>query len=93
MGLGVGVERLFDDHGHTTLSAVLQFRIFDPWSVIVAPGITFPDGDASDVEPSVHFETSYEFMFGSFHVGSSFEVAIDPHATQLTFGLHMGVGI
>ncbi len=92
-GLGAGVERLFDDHGHTTLSVVLQFRIFDPWSVIVAPGMTFPDGDASDVEPSVHFETAYEFMFGRFHIGPSFEVAIDPHATHLTIGLHMGVGI
>ena len=91
-GVGAGAERLFDAHGHTTLSAVVQFRIFDPWSVIVAPGVTIPDGNASNVEPSIHFETAYEFMFKHFHIGPSFEVAIDPEETHLTIGIHFGVG-
>ena len=90
-GLGGGLERLFDDHGHTTLSAVVQFRIFDPWSVVVAPGMTISDD--AELAPSVHFETAYEFAFGNFHLGPSFEVAVDPNETHLTLGLHMGVGL
>jgi hypothetical protein len=91
-GLGGGVERLFDEHGHTTVSAVVQFRIMDPWSVILGPGVTFRDADPSAVEPSLHVETAYEFTFGHFHVGPALEVAIDPDATHLTLGAHLGVG-
>jgi hypothetical protein len=91
-GLGLGAERIFDEHGHTTISVVPLFRITDEWSLIVAPGITFPDDDPSDIEPSVHLETAYEFMLGHFHLGPSLEVALDPHAAHVTVGVHMGVG-
>lgn len=92
-GLGLGLERLFDDHGHTTLSAVVQLRLIAGWSVIVAPGVTFEDGEWSSPGPSVHFETVYEFTFGAFHIGPSLEFAIDLEETHLTLGLHLGVGL
>jgi hypothetical protein len=90
--LGVGAERIFDEHGHSTFSVVPQLRITDAWSVIVAPGITMPDEDPSDIQPSVHLETAYEFALGDVHLGPSFEVALDPHATHATLGLHCGLG-
>lgn len=92
-GFGAGAERIFDSHGHTTVSAVVQFRIFDPWSVIVAPGVTFPDDDPAGLKPSVHLETTYEFALGEHvHLGPSLELAIDPLATHITLGMHVGVG-
>jgi hypothetical protein len=91
-GLGLGAERIFDEHGHTTISLLPQFRIIDPWTVILGPGITISDDDPSDVQPSVHLETAYEFMLGHFHAGPSIEVALDPHSVHLTAGLHVGFG-
>ena len=89
---GVGYERLFDEHAHNTMSAVVQYRLTNSWNVIIAPGFTFRDEDPAAVDPSVHVETAYEFIIGEFHAGPSLELAVDPDDVHLTAGVHLGLG-
>jgi hypothetical protein len=90
VGLGIGYERLFDDHNHNTVSFVSQFHIYAGWSAALAPGITWEE-DA--INASLHIETFYEFEINDYvHAGPSFELALDKHAPHLTPGLHMGIG-
>lgn len=90
VSLGVGYERLYDDHNHNTVSLVSQFHIYAGLSGAIAPGITWDDDGTS---ASLHLETLYEFEMNDYvHLGPSFEVAFDQHATHLTPGLHIGIG-
>ncbi len=88
-GFGGGIERLFDDHRHTTLSAIVQYRIIEAWSVMV----TIEDAEPSEVAPSMHLETTYEFMLGRVHFGPSLEFAIDPEDVHITLGAHVGLAL
>lgn len=90
--VGVGLERLFDQHAHNTLGFVAQYRIWDTWGIAIGPGLTFTDEDPTALEPSLHIETMYEFVLADFHVGPSVEFAADPEEIHLTLGLHFGVG-
>ena len=92
-GLGLGYERLLDEHAHNTASAVLQYRITTEWSVIAAPGVTFEDHDPGALAPAVHLETAYEFLIGDFHIGPALEVALDTEDAHVTGGLHFGLGL
>lgn len=88
--LGLGYEKLFDDHTHNTFNVVGQYRLAERWSASFAPGITF-EGD--EILPSAHLETAYEFMLGPVHAGPSLEVAVDPDEVHITLGLHIGFGL
>ncbi len=88
--VGVGAERLFDEHAHNTISAVLEYRLIDEWSVALGPGITFEDD--GHPHPALHLETTYALMTGDFHLGPAFEAAIDTHEMHLTLGVHVGIG-
>lgn len=90
--LGAGFERVFDDHAHNTISAVLLYRVTDSWTVVLAPGGTFSDKDPAAFDPSGHLETAYEFKFGDMHFGPSLELAVDPDDAHLTAGIHVGFG-
>ena len=87
--LGVGYERLFDDHQHNAWGIVLQYRIIDPWTVLIAPGITYGGSAISEAEPTVHLETTYEFELGPIDLGPAFEVAVEPNDVHMTLALHL----
>lgn len=91
LGVGVGYERLFDEHGHNNISAVLNYRIREHLSVALAPGLTFEDEDTG-LKPAIHFEFGYEWEFGDFHVGPMVEYAIDTEDNHLSLGIHVGIG-
>lgn len=92
-GLGVGLERLFDDHGHTTASLVVQLRLIAGWSAILAGGVTLEDGEGFSPLPSLHIETTYEWEIGPMHLGPSLELAIDSEDMHVTLGMHIGFGV
>lgn len=60
----------------------------------LSPGITFEDeeGESSETNFALHFETSYEFEVKNFHIGPVFEVAYDPEDYHISLGLHVGFG-
>ncbi len=90
--LGLGYERLFDEHAHNTVGAMVQYRITHRWSVNVSPGIAFSGEDPGHVVPAGHMETAYEFVLGPMHLGPAAEVAFDPEDVHFTVGVHLGFG-
>lgn len=90
-GLGLGYERIFDEHGHNTLGVVGVVRPIEPLSFNVSPGLTFEDGSKT-VSFALHLETAYEFEINNIHIGPSFEFAYDPEDIHLSLGIHLGYG-
>jgi hypothetical protein len=91
-GIGVGYERIFDDHEHTTFGIVGSYRPIDRWSINCAPGITYEHNEISELAFALHLETAYEWEIHNFHIGPVLELAYDPEDYHVSFGLHVGVG-
>ena len=89
-GIGIGYERIFDEHKHNTVGLVVSYRATEAWSINAAPGITFEDNAQPNV--ALHLETVYEFEIKDFHVGPVFEVAYDPEDYHISLGIHIGYG-
>ncbi|MDQ3141410.1 MAG: hypothetical protein M3Q56_04090 [Bacteroidota bacterium] len=90
-GVGVGYERIFDEHKHNTFGILGMYRPIDKLILIVSPGLTFEDKN-SNPNFALHLETSYEFEIKNFHIGPVFEFAYDPEDYHLSLGLHIGLG-
>jgi hypothetical protein len=88
---GVGFERIFDEHAHNALGALVEYRPFDAWAVAIGPGVAFSD-DWDHVDPTLHLETVYEWFVGDMHLGPGLEVAVEPHEVHLSLGLHFAIG-
>lgn len=91
-GIGLGYERIFDDHGHNTFGIVGAYRPTDRVVINLSPGITFEDGESDHSAFALHFETSYEWEIDYLHIGPVFEVAYDPEDIHISLGLHIGIG-
>ena len=89
-GLGLGYERIFDEHKLNTVGIVGSYRPFNGYSINVSPGITFEDN--SPLAFALHIETAYEFELGEFHLGPVAEFAYDHEDIHLSIGLHLGYG-
>ena len=89
-GVGVGYERIFDDHKHTTWGIVGTYRPIDEWSINLSPGITYENLQTEQLAFSIHIETSYEFEFNGLHIGPALEFAYDPEDIHISLGVHMG---
>ena len=89
--LGVGYERLFDEHGHNTASGVISYLPIGGLVLTAAPGVAFTS--AGETEFSTHFEVTYEFMLNKFHIGPMLEWALEPDDMHFTLGLHIGFGL
>ena len=90
-GLGIGYERIFDEHRHNTIGLVGSYRPVEELCFSFSPGITF-DKNSSNPKFAMHLETSYEFEMGDFHLGPVFEIAYDPEDVHISLGLHFGYG-
>jgi len=89
--LGLGYERIFDEHKHSTYSLVFGYRPAERLSLIASPGITYEQAEPGGAF-SLHLEASYEYEIGNIHIGPVFEVAYDPEDIHLSLGLHLGFG-
>ncbi len=86
---GVGLENIFDEHKHFTISAVGSYRPVDKLCLIVSPGVTF-EKEAKGGMFSFHSEASYEWELKYFHIGPAAEVAYDPEDYHISLGIHVG---
>jgi hypothetical protein len=90
-GLGIGYERIFDEHKHNTFGLVGAYRPIEPLCINVSPGLTFED-ESQTANFALHLETSYEFEIKNIHIGPVVEFAYDPEDIHLSLGLHIGYG-
>lgn len=91
-GMGVGYERIFDEHGHNTFGILLSYRPADRLSFSLSPGLTIEDVDPDRASFALHIESAYEFAVGNFHIGPLIELAYDPEDIHVSVGLHFGIG-
>jgi hypothetical protein len=91
-GLGVGYERIFDEHKHNTIGVILSYAPIEHLDLSLSPGITFNDNDASELNFGAHFEILYEFEIGVFHFGPVAEFAYSVEDYHISLGLHFGFG-
>ncbi len=92
-GIGIGYERIFDEHQHQTIGIVGSYRI-GYFIFNIAPGITFEkeEGIETEILFAAHFEVAYEWDIGNFHIGPVAEIAYDPEDIHMALGLHVGYG-
>jgi len=91
-GLGLGYEKIFDDHEHQTVGLVANYRFPNGVSFNVAPGVTWEHNHTDELNFALHLEAVYEWEFGNFHLGPVAEFAYDPEDYHLSLGLHLGYG-
>jgi len=91
-GAGLGYERIFDEHGHNTVSLAGSYRPFHELVFMVSPGITFDDQGEKHLDFSMHLEAGYEFEIKHIHIGPVLGVAFIPGDYHLSLGLHLGYG-
>lgn len=92
LGLGLGYERIFDEHRHNSLGVIFSYRPIEKINFSLVPGIAFEDNELDHSSFALHFETAYEFEIKDFHLGPIFEVALDKHDVHLSLGFHVGIG-
>lgn len=92
LGMGLGYERIFDEHQHNTIGVVGNYRPIENLSFSFSPGITFEENSLSHSMFALHFETAYEFELKNMHLGPVFEVAYDREDVHISLGMHIGIG-
>jgi hypothetical protein len=90
-GIGIGYERIFDEHNHNTIGVILSYAPLEHLGMSLSPGITFND-NASELNFGIHLETLYEFEIGIFHIGPVAEFAYAIEDYHVSLGLHFGFG-
>ena len=90
-GLGLGFERIFDEHKHNTFGIVATYALIDKLTLNVSPGIMLEDENMKKANFAVHIETAYEFEIKNICIGPIFETAFDSEDIHLSLGLHLGI--
>lgn len=91
-GLGVGYERIFDDHNHNLLGIIGSYRPIEHLNLNLSPGLKYQKFSLSTVEFAIHVETSYEFEIKNFHLGPVAGIAFSPGDFHIGLGIHLGIG-
>ncbi|MHB8132270.1 MAG: hypothetical protein ACYDEX_25230 [Mobilitalea sp.] len=91
-GIGIGYERIFDEHKHNTIGVILSYAPIDHLALSLSPGIIFNENNLSDLNFGFHLETLYEFEIGMFHMGPVAEFAYAVEDYHVSLGLHLGFG-
>jgi hypothetical protein len=91
-GIGLGYERIFDEHKHNFLGFELNYRPIHQLILNISPGVAFEGDQFHEKEFALHFESVYEFEFKSFHIGPVFELAYHPEDFHISLGIHLGLG-
>ena len=91
-GLGAGYEHIFSDIKHSFVGAEVNYRPIHQLTLNLSPGIAFEGGKGGSKDFALHFETSYEFELGAFHIGPVVEAAWHASDYHISAGIHFGLG-
>lgn len=91
-GFGLGYERIFDEHKHSTIGLVGSYTPIERLNLSLSPGIAFEGKRTSEARFALHLETAYGFQLGSIHLGPLLELAYDSEGYHFSLGLHVGFG-
>lgn len=91
-GIGAGIERIFDEHGHNTFGLIACYRPIDNLSLMFSPGAVVESANPDELEFAWHAEASYEFAINDFHIGPALDFAYAAEDLHLSLGLHVGYG-
>ena len=91
-GIGLGYERIFDEHKHNSIGIVGSYYPIEQISINLSPGITFEDEHPEEIKFALHLESSYDFEIHNFHIGPVIGIAYDPEDYHLSLGIHIGYG-
>ena len=92
-GIGLGYERIFDEHKHNTLGIITSYNPTEKIHVSLTPGIAFAGNNASEKHLALHLETSYDYQIANLHLGPMIEFAIDSEDFHVSLGIHIGLGL
>lgn len=92
-GVGVGCERVFDEHKHNFIGVEVNYRPVHRLTLNLSPGVAFEGEHKDEKDFALHFETVYEFEFGAFHIGPVLELAYHPEDFHVSLGVHIGLGL
>jgi len=92
IGLGLGYERIFDDHKHNALGIIFMLRPIESLSFNLSPGISWLQTKSNSLKPVMHIEGLYEWQFNHFHVGPLLGMAFNPDDFHVSVGLHLAFG-
>lgn len=90
-GIGLGYERIFDEHNHQTIGLIGSYKPIENLSFSISPGLSFED-NVPHSKFALHIETMYEFEVSFFHIGPALEFVYDSEDLHLSLGLHIGFG-
>lgn len=89
-GIGLGLERIFDEHGHNAINALGSYQATENWIFLAAVGIGSEDENLTETNFTTHFETIYQLYLKAFRIGPAFEFSWDPEDIHFGLGLRLG---
>ncbi|HAF29065.1 MAG TPA: hypothetical protein DCG75_08450 [Bacteroidales bacterium] len=92
IGIGLGYERIFDDHKHNAVSVIFLFRPIEHFSLNLAPGVSWLATESNSEKFSMHLESLYEWELGNFHFGPLLGVATNMEDFHASLGIHIAIG-
>lgn len=92
VGIGVGYEKIFDEHKHNSISIFLNYRPIENLHIGLGPGLAFEGAEIKEAVYATHFETFYEFIIKGFHLGPVLGMGVDKNDFHISMGIHFGIG-
>ena len=90
-GIGLGGEVLFTEDPHYGLMGSLAIYPWHEWVIMVSPGVEFAKHESSyESEFAMHYELSYGFEVGDYHIGPVVGFAHTQDAEHYSAGIHFG---
>jgi hypothetical protein len=91
LGVGFGGEILFTDDPHYGLMGSLAVYPLRDLALMVSPGVEIAKHDGSyETEFAMHYEISYGFEVGDFHVGPVIGFSHTQDSEHYAAGIHFG---
>ncbi|MGQ7868267.1 hypothetical protein [Sunxiuqinia sp. sy24] len=93
LSVGLGLESVWGEHTHNTITALLNYNILPRLSVNVGPGYSFAEEEGESHKAlSGHLELLYEFSIGEFHLGPMLGFGFEKDESHASLGIHLGFG-